>query len=84
MKVKLTIELDLPEECAAYSADELRQLLFDVYVNYVRRAHLLDAVYYMDKGQVGSPDETPVLATLGSHHRLWAKICKSAVWDVSR
>ena len=83
MKVKLTIELELPDETPvvleAYR-ESLGQLLFDEYINYVTCAHLQDSVEWCAKGKVGSDNEDPGAKRIYQHHDTWGEICSNAKW----
>lgn len=71
MKIKLEIELDLPEEYVEYSDAELGQVIFDYYTNYVTTRHLADAVRWMGMGHSRNYH-------IVAHHEQWANIADSA------
>jgi hypothetical protein len=84
MKVKMTIELELPDETPEVLAEyreSLGQLLFDEYVNYATCNHLKDALKWCAKGKVGSDDEDPRAKLIYQHHDTWGDICNNAKWD---
>ena len=81
MKIEMTIELDLPDTCAAMPSDELRQVLFDAYINYAAVSHAKDAVEWYAKAKVGTDDEKPVEKRIFQYHDSWRDIASTAVWD---
>ena len=80
MKVKLEIELELPDKYQDWSNEEINQLLFDEYVNYVTCAHLEDASSWCMK----VTDEDEGAKIILEEHRMWGKICKAAKWCFQR
>lgn len=81
MRVKLTIELDLPEECSSFSRGELSQLLFDEYVNHATCSHLEDATRWCCEARVGTESEDSQKKAIYEHHKIWGSICANATWD---
>ena len=84
MKIQLTIELEMPDDTSTQLAatnEELSQLLFDTYVNYVTVSHMSDAVEWCAKGKIGSDDEDARAKAIYQHHKLWGKICRDAKWS---
>jgi hypothetical protein len=84
MKIKLTIELDLPDECSSFSDGELSQLLFDEYVNYATCAHLEDATHWCCEARVGTEDENLQKKIIYEHHKIWGNICDAVTWKYER
>lgn len=84
MKVKLNVELDLPDDCEGWSDAELQQLLFDEYINHATCAHLEDATHWCCEARVGMPDEDATKKIIFEHHQLWGEICSNATWDWQR
>lgn len=70
MKIKLEIELDVPG-VEAYSEPELRQLMFDAYINYVTQQHMMDAVRWHNKD-----------AIIAEYHSNWGEIASQATWEI--
>jgi hypothetical protein len=84
MKVKLTIELELPDdvpELTEQGRNGLSQLLFDSYVNYVTCKHWEDARHWCAKGKVGSDNEDLSAKLIYQYHNTWGHICRDAKWD---
>tara|TARA_Y100000310_G_C20622404_1_gene784087 strand:+ start:302 stop:565 length:264 start_codon:yes stop_codon:yes gene_type:complete len=81
MKVKLNIEIELPDEFSDYSHAEMQQLLFDEYVNTVACSHLRDAVEWCGEARVGTADEDSNKKIIYEHHQAWGKICTQATFD---
>lgn len=71
MKIKLEIELDIPDECREYSDDELAQVVFDAYINYASRKHLSDVITWMASTSLSRHIHI-------RHHQLWADISSQA------
>lgn len=84
MKVKLTVELDLPADCEEMDDAELAQLLFDDYINHATCSHLEDACHWCCEARVGMPDEDPTKKLIYEHHQLWGEICSKAKWGFER
>jgi hypothetical protein len=79
MKVRLTIDIELPDVCAEASDDELRQNLFDDMINYMTCCHLRDALTWTAKAV-----KMPTGQRIADHHSLWADICEKAEWSITR
>lgn len=77
MKIKLTIELDVPE-FDGQSHAEISQNLFDAYTHYVTCSHLEDACHWCAKGRVGSDNEDPTAKSIYEYHNTWADISAAA------
>jgi hypothetical protein len=84
MKIKLTIELELPDDCNDWADAELQQLLFDEYVNHATCAHLEAATKWCAKAKVGSENEDPGGKQIFEMHKNWGEICGKAQWDFER
>lgn len=72
MKIKLEIELEIPDECKEWSDGELSQYVFDNYTNYVTVQHssqVLDCYDIKDDF---------MKQHMIDHHKEWADIGKSA------
>jgi len=80
MKVKLEIELELPDKYQDWSNEELQQLLFDEYVNHATCAHAEYAFDWCSKAS----DEDEGAKLILEDHRMWNKICKAAKWCFKR
>ena len=79
MKVRLTIDLDIPDECGEWGDDFIYQYLFDVYVNYVTISHCRDAVQWC-----GKANESPTAERIYKQHQLWGKITSQPEWTMER
>lgn len=75
MKVKLNITLTLPDECRNASAKEFQQMIFDAYINYIRKSHAMDAVKYFSKNSKESNK-------ISDYHSLWADITENTLWSI--
>lgn len=75
MKIQLTIVLDLPEETRGWSMGELRQNVFDAYVNYATVCHLRDACKWLC-------EKSPNAPIIANHHSLWGDICNVDDFDL--
>ena len=80
MKIKLEIELDVCDSLDGKSDEQISEILFEGYINYVAEQHLGDAVEYCSLGRVGS--ETPYFGytQLFNYHKRWGKMCSEAKW----
>lgn len=84
MKVRLTLELDLPDDTPlvpGYEQASLGELLSDTVTNYLAVAHSRDALKWCARAKVGMPDEDAGGRQIFEHHRQWADICKAAPWS---
>lgn len=72
MKVKLEIELDIPE-IEGWSPGEVGQLVFDAYTNYVTVSHLEDAMHWLCK-----PEDGGTTKQIVDYHNTWAGISRDA------
>ncbi len=83
MKIKLEIELELPDETPevldAYQED-IGQVLYDAYINYASSAHFQDAVKWCSRGNIGSDHELPSAKKIFQYHNTWGEICSKAQW----
>lgn len=82
MKIKLTIELDLPDEANDWSDAELRQVVFDSYINYATCQHMQDAVHWMARSAKSEPDSAG--RAIAEIHSNWGDICSQATWTMER
>lgn len=74
MKIKLEIELEVPDVCEEMPNDELDQLLFDTYINYVTISHHRDALRFMSEN----------VSDLANYHATWGDICSSANFVIKK
>jgi hypothetical protein len=88
MKIKLDIELDLPDECKDWSYAELQQLLFDEYINHATCCHLEAATKWCAKAYTNDEGKSPEgrvkdegAKRIMDTHKLWGEICDKAEWN---
>jgi hypothetical protein len=74
--ITLNIELDIPDAENMTDA-ELRQLVFDEYVNFAVQSHL-------ERGMDVLTGDDRFKEEMLAHHRQWAAICKLAQWNLKR
>ena len=80
MIVKLEIQLNLPDIYSKFSEEELKQLIFDEYINYNNVSHLKDALYFLTE----IPEHSKELRKyIVDSHNEWAKICDNAIWNIT-
>ena len=89
MKVTLTIELDLPDEMQEWSDEELAQVLFDEYVNYVPAGHIYDACKWSANAGKAEREGKSELEIIGAKHiatnaQQWYDITKDQRWSFKR
>lgn len=84
MKIRLTVELDIPDDARDYSEAELQQLIFDTYIHYVVQRHARDAVKWCAMAKVGSDNEDPTGKALFEHHHLWTEASRAREWSIER
>lgn len=85
MKVKLHIELELPEECEHLLKDELTELLYEYYVDFVTKAHHKKAITWFKKAHRPTTQEAMESASLVHRvHKTWFQICKTAKLSIER
>lgn len=77
MKIKLEIELEVPD-VENMTAEQLSQVMWDGYVNYVTRRHAEDALKWCAR----MSRETSA-AAIYKHHDTWTDIAASAVWRIA-
>ena len=77
MKIKITLELDVPE-FDGHSHAEICQNLFDAYTHYVTCKHLEDATSWCAEGRVGSDNENVSAKRIYEYHKRWADISAAA------
>lgn len=82
MKLRLVIDMELPDEISDYSDAELRQLVFDAYINYNTCSHLADSVEWLARSQQ-APDDI-VASQIYKHHTTWGKISGNVKWSIER
>lgn len=78
MKIKLEIELELPDECKEWSDGELSQYVFDGYTHYVTCQHSIDVVNWCVAKQRGEPTGTQIF----HYHELWRDIARAAKYKI--
>lgn len=76
MKLRLTVELDLPDECSEWSDPELRQMVWDSYVHYVTVSHLRDQLTWLVHSQ--NKPECATTKEIHDIHKNWADIGSKA------
>lgn len=84
MKVKLTIELELPSNFPTVLdslEDSLSEILFDHYINFATIQHSVEATRWCARGKVGSDDEEPTSKQIYLVHKTWTEICSAAKWS---
>lgn len=84
MKVQLTIDLILPDDCQEMNDAEISQVLFDGYTNYVTVSHARDAVKWCARGKIGSDNEDKVAKHIYKYHETWRNVADQAVWTFER
>lgn len=72
MKVILTIELDIPDD-ADMLDDDIEQVLYDSYINYVPLMHSRDALYWLGQGDKAWD--------LYNVHQNWSEITTDPKWS---
>jgi hypothetical protein len=81
MKITLTIELDIPDECSEWSDGEIAQNVFDTYVAYVPKKHIQDVTQWIvEHAKTGNP----TAKIIADHHELWYDITKNPKWSFTR
>jgi len=83
MKIELKITLELPDIFNNHDYGELRQLLFDEYVNHCTCAHLETALECCVKGKIGTDEEDPIEKNDFDWHNIWADVCKKAKFELT-
>jgi len=81
MKVKLTIELELPGN-PDLLGDGLEQVIFDAYLNYTTVKHLEDARKWSARQYQGTAEYQEGARRLYQYHDNWADICSRARYKV--
>lgn len=82
MKIKLDIELELPEgQFGEFSDTEVIQAIVDNYTHYATMMHLENASDWLAKS---NKDKDIGAAIISSEHKMWANICKNAIIKISR
>lgn len=76
MKLRLTVEFDLPDACAEWSDGELHQMVFDSYTNYVTVRHAFDHMKWtIDSEKPGATTTSKDIALI---HKNWTDIASKA------
>jgi len=84
MKVTLTIELNLPDDASKLTDAELRELLFEEYVNYVTKCHAIDASNWCAKAKVGSENEDKMGKQIYERHSAWMNYTDLPYWSFQK
>lgn len=85
MKVELTITLELPSDLDSATDPELRQILFDEYINTVVNAHLSRSLNNAEQAAMNTnPRLDKLYETAGLWQRQWIDVCRHARWDFRR
>ena len=82
MKVRLTVELDLPDDFEKYTDRELLELIDGEYFNYITCSHTEDALKWCAKGKIGTENEDPLDKRIFENHAMWSEICKRSKWTI--
>lgn len=80
-EITLTIPLTIPDEMLrGVSEAELRQVLYDTYINYVTLKHHSDALEQMslEAGATPGSQDAVMRNYAAALHKSWGKICASA------
>ena len=83
MKIKLTIDLDLPEKYQECTDPELRMLLHEEFMRAVHQYHM-EAVLDLSVVDQGGEHVSAMLKEARNHHLEWAKISDVPDWWVER
>jgi hypothetical protein len=78
MKVKLTIELDVPDNIIL-SEENLEKMIYDNYINYVTKAHRIDVMKSLKK-----IDESVTALKIYDIHNNWVNISEKAIWKFEK
>lgn len=85
MKVRLTIDLELPETYRSFTDPELRMTLYEEFMRTVHQAHLESALEIeMDSGNHEAGSVFSMLQEARKYHLEWAKITDVPDWNVER
>lgn len=90
MKIRLTIDLELPPGSEMYSDAMMRQMLFDDYVNYVTCRHFEDAVNAFATSadlerQNGAPNQmSENWKEIGERHETFGRVTAQPQFTVER
>lgn len=84
MKVRLTIDLELPEKFEEWPDLELSQFLFDSYVNYVTLQHYVEALHWAASAQLGSENEVLMDKLAHERHIEAARFSKPVEWKFDK
>lgn len=85
MKVRLTIDLNIPDSFASFTNAELRMAFWEEYIRRVHQAHLEDVMLYVNVMQ-DAPDEhaVAVITAAKEDALVWAKITDVPEWTMER
>jgi len=84
MKVRLTIDLDIPS-VEDYSDGELQQLVFDEYVNHATCAHFEDAAKWLaESNKKNSVFKKENCELIFKMHKTWGDICSNAKFKLEK
>lgn len=84
MEIELKVKLKLPDSCNSMSDDELGQLLFDSYINYVTVSHLRAATKWSSTFEHESEEEKARSKNLMNYHNTWADISNQPEFKIVR
>jgi hypothetical protein len=79
MKVRMTIDLELPDKYNDWTKPELQQLLFDEYVNHATCSHFEDALNWC--ASWGNNQNNFQEKMIYESHSEWGRICSGASFD---
>ena len=75
MKVKVTVELDIPDTSGPWEMAQVIQDVFDNFVNHAKTSHLEEAIEWVTESK---GDEFSPAYQIYKHHRAWADIFSKA------
>jgi hypothetical protein len=84
MKIRLTIEINAPDDLQDWSDGELAQYLHDQYVHYVPMQHLIEALHWCAEAKVGTPEEKPLDKRIYEDHKAAGQWTKATWWKFER
>ena len=83
MKVRITLNLELPEECREFSDPELRQVLYESVVRLPHLEHL-NCALELASVVTGNDREDAILTAAREEHLKWAGITDVPEWSMER
>lgn len=83
MKIKLIVNLDIPDKYSTASDQELRILLYEEFMRTVHQSHL-ETVMELATVDQGGEYVSDMLKQTRQHHLEWAKITDMPDWTVER